>query len=170
MTAYKWRSGTRIKADAQAVGEQLYELQRLNDSRLTPRMVVDEARPVDSPLHPCFEWDETRAAELYREGQARQVISSIRVTGIGAAASVLTRVYVNVVEQVGEDRQHVYMPVVRVLEDDQLLAQVRAKAAADLKAFEDRYAQFEALVEIGRTAREQVEMLPALTTQPPAEQ
>lgn len=39
--------------------------------------VVDDARPIDSPLHPVFEWDDSIAAESYREDQARRLIRSV---------------------------------------------------------------------------------------------
>lgn len=39
--------------------------------------LVDASRPVDAPLHPLFEWDDSIAAEKYREKQARDIITHI---------------------------------------------------------------------------------------------
>lgn len=47
--------------------------------RLTPEMVVEAAREEDSPLHPCFEWDDTKASRAWRIEQARKLIRSVTV-------------------------------------------------------------------------------------------
>lgn len=47
--------------------------------RLTPDAVVAHAASEDSPLHECFEWDDTRAAHLHRVDQARALITSVKV-------------------------------------------------------------------------------------------
>src|SRR5687767_282224 len=78
MTTYHWTPGARFKADAQKVGTALAKLSEKHDARLTARIVVDAARPKNSVLHTCFEWDDVRAAELFREEQARKVLHSIR--------------------------------------------------------------------------------------------
>lgn len=46
---------------------------------LTPRTVLESARPVDSPLHHRFEWDDARAGEKYRLQQAHELIRVVRV-------------------------------------------------------------------------------------------
>jgi hypothetical protein len=57
-------------------------LQSLQDAegRLDPRIVIDDAKDPDSPLHECFEWDKEKAAESYWLIQARQLIRSVRLT------------------------------------------------------------------------------------------
>lgn len=158
-TTYRWKSGSYISANAQAVGDELQRLQQDNGGRLTPRVVVEAARPADSPLHPCIEWDDVRAAELYREDQARHVVRSVRiVTGTGADAK-LQRAFVNVIEIIDEEEQHGYVPMARVLSDADLYRQVVEQAAKDLHSWEDRYAQFTELASIGKAARERVEQL-----------
>lgn len=46
---------------------------------LTPDLVVRAARADTSPLHACFEWDDSAAAQSWREEQARVLIRSVRV-------------------------------------------------------------------------------------------
>jgi hypothetical protein len=48
--------------------------------RLTTDAVVEEARPIDAPLHPAFEWRDDRAAHLYRLDQARHLIRALVIT------------------------------------------------------------------------------------------
>ena len=39
--------------------------------------IVNKARDEKTELHKCFEWDDTKAAEKYRETQAKHVVRSI---------------------------------------------------------------------------------------------
>jgi len=57
------------------------ELMRIWDQRgeLTPALVVEAARPGDSPLHGQFEWDDAVAAELHRQEQARTMIRRVTI-------------------------------------------------------------------------------------------
>jgi hypothetical protein len=41
---------------------------------LSPELVLDAARDEDHPLHASFEWDDSVAAEKYREEQAGRMI------------------------------------------------------------------------------------------------
>lgn len=85
------------------------------DGVLTPAAVIDEARPKDAPLHPAFEWDNKRAAEGFREWQARQLIRTVTITRENKGAA---RVYVNVRRQ---DDQG-YHPVAEVVQRPDMLA------------------------------------------------
>jgi hypothetical protein len=58
------------------------ELQGIYDQhgKLTPALVVDEARHESHPLHGRFEWDDAIAGEAWRREQAHQLIQSVRIT------------------------------------------------------------------------------------------
>lgn len=76
---YGLRPGSRtggLKADVVAA-----ELSRIASERggLDAAVVVDEARPKGSPLHPAFEWNDSVAAEEHRKMQARTLIRSVVV-------------------------------------------------------------------------------------------
>lgn len=76
---YKVKSGFRLKAGmAQVVGEECERLE--SEGRLTPQNLVNDSRSEDAPLHECFEWDDTVAAERWRCAQAAYIIRSIEVT------------------------------------------------------------------------------------------
>ena len=74
---YKFKSGSYIKADPQLAGAVLERLEAENN--LTAKALVDESRPEDAPLHNEFEWNDSAAAEKYREQQARHIIHSIEI-------------------------------------------------------------------------------------------
>lgn len=163
---YKWTEGAHIKADAQQVGEALVELQADNGERLTPRVVVDAARPDGSPLHPCFEWDDVRAAELHREDQARHIVRCIRVEQPASDNRMeMRRVFVNVIESIDGEDQHGYVSVARVMSDEDLRQQLIVQARKELESFKKRYAELSDLVAITETALAQIDaMLPRQAT------
>lgn len=76
---FKRRKGFQIKTNPQVVGEYCYQLEQKKGGKLTPKELVEAARDVDSPLHNEFEWNDTKAAQKYREWQARYIISSIEL-------------------------------------------------------------------------------------------
>jgi len=41
---------------------------------VTPQLLVIESKRKSSPLHNCFEWDNSKAAEEYRIVQAREIL------------------------------------------------------------------------------------------------
>lgn len=162
-TEFKWAAGSRMSkkiAEPSVVGEALETLQQENGGRITARVVVDAARPIESPLHSCFEWDDVRAAELHREDQARHVINSIRIVQRSddpKKEPQLIRAYVNLEETVGDETQRAYLPMARVFNDADLLQQAIRRAASELRAFEDKYAEFDAIAKAARTARESIQ-------------
>jgi len=49
------------------------------DGEVKASVLVDEARPEESPAHPAFEWRDDVAAEEYRLIQGRQLIKRVTV-------------------------------------------------------------------------------------------
>ena len=77
---YTFKNGYRIKGiDPQKAGESLEEL-RKNGDGIKTESVVNMAKKPTSPLHPAFEWDDSKAAKKFRLEQARYLIRSIQVT------------------------------------------------------------------------------------------
>lgn len=123
---------------------------------LAPALVVDSARDTTSPLHPCFTWDDTLAAEKYRENQARQVIRSIRVISVGDSdQATMVRCFVNVEGNDEEGRR--YVATTRLVDDEQLFEQVRVQFLKELHAFEKRYAEILAVRDLLQRVRLVVE-------------
>jgi len=93
---YQWKLPGLFPVDAQIAGA---ELERISAARgLSPEAVVEENTPEDAPLHSCFEWDDKRAAGLYRVSQAGEIIRAVVIVKEpedgGAQATV--RAFVNV--------------------------------------------------------------------------
>lgn len=144
--AYEWRPGARFPVEADIVGERLSELGQQNEGRITPALVVEDARPEDAPLHPCFEWSDPQAAQLYREEQARLLIRSVRVVVRDESKSepVAVRAFLHVADPQGPT----YMDSAQVMRDELLRTQVLQRAWAELNAWRDRYKEMQELAGI----------------------
>lgn len=136
---YQWRSGARINADAQQAGETIELLRQKANGSLTPAMVVEAARPATSVLHGAFEWDDSEAAERFRESQARQLIGALVVRVQPRGVPEPKRAFVSVERPQmgpGYEARHV------VLSDKELRAQVIRQGWTDLDAWVAKYAEF----------------------------
>ena len=76
---YEFVLGARVSGglNAQTVGEELARL-TAKYGMLTAEVILREAEPEDAPLHPAFEWDDSKAAREYRLSQARYLARSTR--------------------------------------------------------------------------------------------
>lgn len=117
---------------------------------LTPALVVEEATPVGAPLHPFFEWDDTKAAHEHRLSQARHLIRSVRVQ-VEAAGVEAGPVAVRVFHSVPSRGVEQYVPTrsLTITEQDE----VEAQAMADWRAFKRKY---EGLAGVFATIRQEL--------------
>ena len=79
---YNWKlKGLAKGINPDDAVEELTRLQNLHGS-ITPDLVVQAAEDEGSVLHKFFEWDDTRAGQLWRIQQARILLNNIQVTVI----------------------------------------------------------------------------------------
>jgi len=77
---YKPAKGSSLTEEqAQRYGERIEVIIEGQDGNITPDDVVSDAKDKASPLHDFFEWNNARAANLYRTDQARYLLRSIHV-------------------------------------------------------------------------------------------
>lgn len=62
--------------------------------RITAPEVLDAARPESSPIHDCFDWNDSEAAEKWRLEQARELIRRVKIELVYQEVSVRTVKYV----------------------------------------------------------------------------
>ena len=149
---YQWKQQAIVPLEAQVAGEHLEALRIRNNGHLTPRAVVDAARPKRSPLHPAFEWDDKKAADSYREDQARYILRQITVVVEGNDEPKAVRAFLNV----SEDQETHYTSRAVVLSDAELRKQVLHRAWLELRAFSAKYREYEELAGV-HSAIDQVE-------------
>jgi len=142
---YKFKTGSRLKADAQKAGEQCAALEA--EGRLTAAELVEENRPKDAPLHGSFEWRDKVAGQLWREHQARHIINSLEVVMEEGGAEPV-RAYFNITV-----RDPNYYHVQTILREQSMTDAMLLTALRELKALERKYAQLEALADVWAALR-----------------
>ena len=75
---YKWKTGARIKGDAQASGKLMEQL-AATPNGLTARTLLEANMVPGTPLHDDYEWNDEIAADKFRLQQSNQFIDSITV-------------------------------------------------------------------------------------------
>ena len=104
------KAGFHLRSDAQVVGEVCYELEK--KGRLTPKELVDVSRPKDAPLHDEFEWNNTIAAEKYREVQAGYIIRSVAVK-VTEIKPEVAKLDINIISETKEPQTRLFHAVDR---------------------------------------------------------
>lgn len=143
---YAWRENVRIPIKAEVAGAALDYLRTGNKGILTPSLVVDAARHPDHPLHKAFTWDDSAAAEKYRENQARVLISSVRVVVIGPDDKATSRVaFLSVINR---EEGRGYMTSAAVMGDSDYRNQALEDALISLQGWKRRYNHLEELAKV----------------------
>lgn len=144
---YQWKPGSRHSVSAQVAGEMCAELEK--DGRLNAQTLVDVNRPEDAPLHSCFEWNDSLAAEEWREHQARNIINSITVVTMPGQEPV--RAYFNIHTKLPN-----YESVQAIVQQEDKYQLLLEMAKKELSAFTRKYKQlselskvFDAINELG---------------------
>lgn len=131
------------------------QLQSIYDQhgRLTPGLIVDEARDPAHPLHTRFEWDDAAAGEAWRRTQAQELIRSVKVVYREATEKETAR-RVRAYHAVRTETEHVYEPVEKVAEDPLLRQMVLRDMEREWKQLKQRYGHFREFVDMVRSATE----------------
>lgn len=143
-------------SDLEVAGVPVPVARRLRDlidvtGALTADAVLADAADTASPLHKLFEWDDTDAAGKYRQLQARQLISRVKVRVITAddAEPVRVRAYVSRREigKAGEELPAgAYVPIEDVAGETDAEASVLRGIKRDIARLKTKYKGFELLL------------------------
>lgn len=125
-------------------GKELARIEKKHGA-IKPADVVTESRPEEAPLHPHFTWDDSVAAEKWREDEARAIIRSVRViehADMPHAEQPVIRCFVNV--RASDDEQKFdgcgYIGTMRAVKVQAYRDQVLAAAKAEIKLWQRKYA------------------------------
>ena len=128
---YAWKEGVRFKTDPNVAGTVLAGI-RDKFGELTPKLVLIEASKKSSELHSEFQWDDKRAATLYRLDTARRLIRHLRVVSDGERTD--EPVYVHVTQG---DRKY-YEQTDLAVESPDIWMNVMAEEKGRLEATKNR--------------------------------
>lgn len=139
---YRPRPGHGLsQRDADIIGP---ELERISEQgKATPKEIVDQARPEDSPLHPYFNWNDDSAAEAYRRWQARQLSRSIIIeVATDKGRSLDAPAFYSVARSEDDELDREYVPIGSLLEDPVLVLRQLMRFKRDLERIRSEYAVF----------------------------
>lgn len=128
---YTFTPSSHIKADPQIAGEMCEELERTGG--LTAKRLVDANRAADAPLHNCFEWNNRKAAELYREEQARHIIRCIVI--VPEETNEPVRKFFNI-----EYKEPEYKSIEAILKSEDDTEKLFRRCLAELNSVRRKYA------------------------------
>lgn len=136
-------NGVLNNSQAEIVGSELTKLEKRNGC-IKPADVVDEARPESAPLHPHFTWDDTAAAELFRQDEARAIIRSVRIIRtdmpIQEQECVRAVVHVNATDTETKFEGAGYIGINRAIRNIDYRQQLLTTAKAEIISWQRRYA------------------------------
>lgn len=122
-----------MKDDYKTIQAAINDIAKRHRGTITPSQVLIAAKDPDSPLHGCFEWDDSAAAEWYRRDQARVLIRSVKIDINYETKTVRTVAYVR--DPSRDPNESGYVSVAKVKTDDDqardvLLAEFKRAGAA----------------------------------------
>jgi hypothetical protein len=133
--------------EAQVIGPIIADL--CDMGRGTPDNIVAKATPEDSPLHPHFTWDDTKAARNWRKQEARILVNAITVEFEDRVIPAFESVPVVVTEEGGEEAptvRRVYLCTSTILGSADDYAKIRAEIVSSLRAIQRKLQNYDGLV------------------------
>lgn len=147
---YKARKSYARLNDKEAafVGKELESLFSRVGRPLQAEDIVNAARSRRSPLHKYFEWDDSIAAERYRQVQARQLLHYFEIEIIETGQRAPAYVHLEVRGGAEDGLNGGYHAILDVMSDGQKRRILLAKALIELDAWKARYAALSELERI----------------------
>ena len=142
---YKWKRQPFAGADADVIGEHIETLGK--NGIVTPADLVKDAKRKGSPIHDCFEWDDTVAAKAHRISQAAHLLRSIEVM---VERSDETSFSVRAFCHVSTEKQQGYTTVENARNNPEMWDCVKMQAITEIKNWQQKYkniTEFETIFE-----------------------
>lgn len=142
MAAYEY-VGRRFNVSADIVGAEMERIEK-RDGQVTSRSLLEAGRPEESVLHNLFEWDDGKAAELYRLKQATDVITHIHIV-VDENPKEPYRAYVNIQESDGRTEKGRFVNVRAAMENEETRRVVLMAALNEMNRFVSKYSKYKEL-------------------------
>lgn len=129
--------------DPQAVASEIYSV----SDTPTKHQIVEKARDENSAMHCLFEWDDTVAAERWREEQAGHVLRHLKVTFVDAHPDDgKEKKYQPVRLFYGDPvKSEGFRSIITIMQNKDQYQQLLEKAKIELKSFRSKYAMLKEL-------------------------
>ena len=143
MQKYSWRN-VSYPVKAEDAAAELHRIEQKH-GEVTPRNLLDESTPEDAVMHPCYEWDNEKAADKYRLWQSRSILSCLTVTYIDVQAPEPKKIEVRAYQNVSEERNGRFINVQSAMEQTTTRDIVLMNAIKELQMFRKKYADLSEL-------------------------
>lgn len=154
--AYRWGDHSNAhKVSADVAGRVMEEL--ADGPGLTAQNLVNVSRPEDAPLHPCFEWNDSLAAERYREWQARKIIGTIEIVREEMTTDPEKPVTVRAFHALRTEETAGYEHIEVILSDEEKSERLMELAKRDMGIFKEKYNGLKKLSKVFRAMDETME-------------
>jgi hypothetical protein len=146
MAKYKFvAGGGKPGVNADRIGREIDSIRKETGGIASPAELVNRARNATSAMHGWFTWDDSKAAELHRQQEARRLLRDIRIVRVvEGEEQPPQRVYVSVAHSTG-GKGGAYAPIIEAMSDDTMREQVIGDAIAGLNGWRKRYEEFSEL-------------------------
>lgn len=138
--------------------DELLNIQQ--EKGLTPEQIVEKATDEKSPLHCLFEWEDSTAAYKWRLQQARVLVNEVKVIIEEKEYYAFENVAVSVSAsgksgggQTMASTKREYVPVVQILNDEDLRKQIIRSALNHLSYWEQQNSKYSELAPIITVAK-----------------
>lgn len=155
-SVFKWGESKRFSVSADVAGKVMTDLS--NTIGLTAQNLVNVSRPEDAPLHKCFEWNDTKAAENYREWQARKMIAAIEIVSSESVGGGMVEIEpvlpTRAFHALRTDNSEGYESIGRIMSDEEKMERLLELAKKDAQIFRAKYGHIQKLAKLIRAIDE----------------
>ncbi len=139
MNTYRPKRGANYGIEkAEALGAILESI-----GDVTPAAVVEVARHPESEIHELFTWDDTQAAQKFRESEASHHIRHLQIVVNVDGAEIETRAFHSIsIETPDAGPSEVYRHFDVVRSDEAMRRQVIERARMELIGWRQRYKEY----------------------------
>ena len=148
----EWKIKGLYKADAETIYNEIMSI----GETVKPSDVVELARDENTALHNLFTWDDSVAAERYREHEAGCILRNIVIVNNDKTEDDKDKVVVVRAIMSTNERTKEYTTVQRIVTNKDSYTRLLAAALAELTAFKKKYETLSGDLEVVFDAIDQI--------------
>lgn len=148
----EWKIKGLYKADAETIYNEIMSI----GETVRPSDVVELARDENTALHNLFTWDDSVAAERYREHEAGCILRNIVIVNKDKTEDDKDKVVVVRAIMSTNERTKEYTTVQRIVTNKDSYTRLLAAALAELTAFKKKYETLSGDLEVVFDAIDQI--------------
>lgn len=142
---YYARTGAPFKGEhVQQIGEFIEGV----ENRTTENILNEIRSNPSHVIHDYIEWDDNKAADSYRLGQVRNIVSHVEVKILDVEEKAPVRAFQSVTIENSKVNERVYVPIDYVFDHDFERKQVIGRALVELRNWRERYKIYKELHDV----------------------